>query len=179
VCYRKWHYLDMPITNRSIVHGIIVKFFIHLQWNSSAVSHVGTYIRMYLYIHTHISNTSQPPLNSSKKLNTGLMQKVMLTEIQVSRNVMLCRRVITDVSKHRSTVSFRAKQWNNPNLRLIHSGDESNTVSTCQSPKISNIAVLTSNLLAVFASQSSANQQTLFASTPVGLTRVPVYHLPI
>jgi hypothetical protein len=125
----------------------------------------------------HILATTK---RSSKKLSTGLMQKVMPTEIQVFRDVMLRRRVVTDVSKHRSTVSFRAKQWNNPNLRLIHPGDEPDTViSTCQSPKISNIAVIASNLLAVFASQSSANQQALFAHTPVGLTRLPIYRSKI
>jgi len=152
VCYRTGHCCGMSITKRSTVQGIIVKFSIHLHLNSSTVSHVGTHIHFQ-----HISATTK---RSSKKLNPGLMQKVMLTEIQVFRDVMLCRRVVTDVSKHRSTDSFRAKQWNNPNLRLIHPGDEPNTVSTCQSPEVSNIAP---NLLAVFASQSSANQQTLFA----------------
>lgn len=116
---------------------------------------------MWVHTYIHLQYILATTKRSSKKLNPGLMQKVMLTKIQVFRDVMLCRRVVTDVSKHCSTVSFRAKQWNNPNLRLIHTGDEPNPVSTCQSPKISNIAA---NLLAVFASQSSANQPTLFAS---------------
>ena len=38
------------------------------------------------------------------------MQKVMLTEIQVFWDVTLRRRVVTDISKHRSTSVFRVKQ---------------------------------------------------------------------
>jgi hypothetical protein len=97
--YRTGHYRGMPITNGSI----IVKFLIHLHLNSSTVWHVGTCLHFQ-----HISATTK---RTSKKLNTGLMQKVILTEIQFFLDVTLCRRVVTDVSKHRGTFSYTAKQW--------------------------------------------------------------------
>ena len=150
VCYCTWHYLDMPTTNRSNVHDIILICLLQTEVLYRALSLYTYYKPKYCTGHyrqifnssalkqlnglscqhyTHFQHISATTKRSSKKLNTGLMQKVMLTEIQVFRNVMLCRRVVTDVSKHRSTVSFRANQWNNTNLRLIHPGDEPNTVA--------------------------------------------------